>query len=279
MGGALAVGFTKDLFRTFVGAIEGRGDAPAENLGGPAALHDVVVVGPVDEFVGDDFGPEVAVANGNSGMKGTGFRRGEMDAMSVEHSLEGCGRELLHVVEAETDGTLSGKAFVDHLFVADEVIAFVVAVGGPGEFACGAQGGEAAGGGVFHGAKQHIHHGRGFETALREINLVLRVEFKSAAADGVVSIDTEKAEVVEQALVGIRFLCAKTALAVAQTFDDVGGEKFPQRVVGTVKEAGVVSVLEPEEKRLLQHSDSDWGRELRSRARVRGTPAALEPII
>ena len=148
------------------------------------------------------------------------------------------------------------------------MIAVFVAAGGPGEFACGAQGGEAAGGGVFHRAKQHVHHGGGLETALREINFVLRVEFKGAAADGVVGIDAEKAEVVEQALIGFRFLRAKTALAVAQAFDDVGGENFPQSFFATVEEADVISILELEEKRLLQHNDS------------RGAgPANLEAII
>ncbi len=118
-----------------MGAIEGRGDAPSENLRGSAALHHVVVVRAADELIGDDFGPEVAVANGNSGVKGTGLRVGEMDAMRFDDSLEGFGRELLHVVEAEADGALSGEAFVDQLFVADEVIAVFVAAGGPGEFA------------------------------------------------------------------------------------------------------------------------------------------------
>jgi hypothetical protein len=79
------------------------------------------------------------------------------------------------------------------------------------------------------------------------------VDFESAAADRGVSIDAKEAEIEEKAPAYVGFLGAETALAQSQSIGDIGSEDFAKRFFVAVENAGVIAVLELEERRMPQH--------------------------
>lgn len=243
------------MFGPFAGGVEGGSGTPSDNFRRALALNYVVVARAEHEFIGDDFRPIISVTNGDSRVDEAGRFVVEMQAVRADYAVEDFGLEGVHVVLAESNGVLTGKTFFDHLFIVEHLVAGVLAACGPGKFSGSAEGGEAVGKSVVQRAHEEVHHGVRLEASAREVDLFFRVDFKSAAAHGVVGVDAEELKVENQALGDVRFLNAEAAFVAAKSVGDVRSEDFAKGILGAIEDADVVSVTELEKRRSAQHAE------------------------
>jgi len=93
------------------------------------------------------------------------------------------------------------------------------------------------------------------EVAARKVNLFFRVDFKGAAAHGVIGIDAKELKVEDQALGDVRFLNAEAAFVAAESVGDVRGEDFAEGILRAIEDADMVSVTELEKRGSAQHAE------------------------